>query len=176
MTSSSAEQLAGDEIAPDDPQVTVATAYLRHGIYEYNQRDVRTQWDNILNELIDVTADAFLGLGVGCARCHDHKFDPILRKDYFRLRAFFEPVSAARRSALCRRGESRRVSEARRAWEVNNGGTAQPPWPSWRSLRIVAPSTARSTSFPRMCGRFSARVPRNARRLKHRSRRWPSDN
>ena len=86
------EQLAGDEIAPDDPQVTVATAFLRHGIYEYNQRDVRTQWDNMLNELVDVTADVFLGLGVSCARCHDHKFDPVLQRDYFRMRAFFEAV------------------------------------------------------------------------------------
>ena len=40
----------------------------------------------------DVTSDVFLGLGMSCARCHDHKFDPLLRTDYFRLRAFFEPL------------------------------------------------------------------------------------
>ena len=83
------EQLAGDEIAPHDPEAIAATGYLRHWIYEYNQRDVRTQWQGILNDVTDVTADVFLGLGMGCARCHDHKFDPILRKDYFRLQAFF---------------------------------------------------------------------------------------
>ena len=86
------EQLAGDEIAPGDPEAIVATGYLRHWIYEYNQRDVRTQWDGILNDVTDVTGDVFLGMGMGCARCHDHKFDPILQKDYYRLRAFFAPM------------------------------------------------------------------------------------
>jgi uncharacterized protein DUF1549/uncharacterized protein DUF1553/cytochrome c len=86
------EQLAGDEIAPNNPDALIATGYLRVGIYEYNQRDVRTQWANILNDLTDVTADVFLGVGLGCARCHDHKFDPILQKDYYRLQAFFAPI------------------------------------------------------------------------------------
>src|SRR5262245_23251578 len=66
-------------------------------IYEYNQRDVRTQWQNMLDDVTDVTADVFLGLGMGCARCHDHKYDPILQKDYYRLQAFFAgmyPVDA----------------------------------------------------------------------------------
>jgi len=86
------EQLAGDELSPTDPEALIATAFLRHTIYEYNQRDVRTQWDFMINEVTDVTADVFLGLGMSCARCHDHKFDPILQKDYFRLRAFFAPL------------------------------------------------------------------------------------
>ena len=86
------EQLAGDEIDPDNPECLTATGYLCHGIYEYNQRDARTQWNDMLNEVTDVTADVVLGLGMGCARCHDHKYDPILQKDYFRLRAFFEPL------------------------------------------------------------------------------------
>jgi hypothetical protein len=75
------EQIAGDEIAPDDPDVLVATGYLRLGIYEYNQRNAWGQWRDILNDITDVTGDAFLGLGMGCARCHDHKFDPILQRD-----------------------------------------------------------------------------------------------
>ncbi len=86
------EQLAGDEIAPHDPETLAATSYLRHWIYEYNQRDARTQWDNILIDMTNVTGEVFLGLGVGCARCHDHKFDPILKEDYFRLKAFFTPL------------------------------------------------------------------------------------
>ena len=87
-----AEQLAGDEIAPGDLDALAATSYLRHWIYEYNQRDARTQWATILNDVTDVTADVFLGMGMGCARCHDHKFDPILQKDYYRLQAFFTPL------------------------------------------------------------------------------------
>ena len=86
------EQLAGDEALPGDPDALVATMYLRLGIYEYNQRDVRNQWSIILNDVTDVTADVMLGMGMSCARCHDHKFDPILQKDYFRLQAFFAPI------------------------------------------------------------------------------------
>jgi len=86
------EQLAGDEIAPDDPDVLVATSYLRQSMYEYNQRDVPKQWSEYLNDITDVTGDVFLGLGMGCARCHDHKFDPILQSDYFQLQAFFSGI------------------------------------------------------------------------------------
>ncbi|MFT6618204.1 MAG: hypothetical protein ACJASX_001091 [Limisphaerales bacterium] len=86
------EQLAGDEIAPDDPETLIATAYLRHPVYEYNLRDVRGQWEVILSDMTDTTSEVFLGLSMGCARCHNHKFDPILQRDYYRLRAFFTPV------------------------------------------------------------------------------------
>jgi len=86
-------QIAGDELWPEDPmRARVATGYLRHWIYEYNNRDARTQWQTILNDITDVTADVFLGMGLQCARCHDHKYDPLLQKDYFRLQAFFAPI------------------------------------------------------------------------------------
>ena len=85
-------QLAGDEVAPDSPDARVATGFLRNGMYEYNQKDAQLQRSEYQNDLTDVTADAFLGLSMGCARCHDHKFDPILQTDYFRLQAFFTPV------------------------------------------------------------------------------------
>lgn len=84
-----AEQIAGDELFPDSVEALVATGYLRTYLYEYNQRDARTQWQDILNQVTDVTGEAFLGLSMGCARCHDHKFDPILQQDYFRLQAAF---------------------------------------------------------------------------------------
>ena len=86
------EQLAGDEIRDDNPEHLAAAGFLRLGIYEYNQRDARGLWNDSMNEMTDVTGDAFLGLSMGCAKCHDHKFDPILQADYFRLRAFLEPV------------------------------------------------------------------------------------
>lgn len=86
------EQIAGDEIAPEDSDALIAAMFLRHGIYEYNNTDVRLQREGILNELTDVTGDVFLGMGMSCARCHDHKFDPILQKDYYRLQAFYAPV------------------------------------------------------------------------------------
>ena len=87
------EQIAGDELFPGDTAALAATGFLRLGIYEYNNRDVDLQWTGMLNDITDVTADVFLGLGVQCARCHDHKFDPILQKDYFRLQAFFAPLA-----------------------------------------------------------------------------------
>lgn len=86
------EQLAGDELYPDNPAAWVATAYLRLPLYEYNQRDVVTQRHDILNDITDVTADVFLGLGMKCARCHDHKFDPLLQTDYFQLQSYFAAI------------------------------------------------------------------------------------
>ncbi len=101
------EQIAGDEIAPNDPDAVTGTGFLRHGIYEWNQRDAETQWEEIMAEMTDVTGEAFLGLSVGCARCHEHKFDPIPRADYYHLQAFLaptiwtidEPVATAQRRA-----------------------------------------------------------------------------
>ncbi|QDT77370.1 Planctomycete cytochrome C [Gimesia maris] len=86
------EQLAGDEIAPEDPEALAATGFLRHYLYEYNQRDARTQWNDILDNITDATGDVFMGMSMGCARCHDHKFDPISHQDYYRLQAFFAPM------------------------------------------------------------------------------------
>ena len=83
------QQLAGDEVSPGDREALVATMFLRHWIYEYNQRDVETQWHEILSDITETTADVFLALGMKCARCHDHKFDPILQRDYYRMKAFF---------------------------------------------------------------------------------------
>ena len=87
------EQLAGDELFPGNPEALIATSYLRNGIYEYNNRDVRGQWKAIMEDITDTTGDVFLGLGMRCAKCHDHKFDPILQKDYYRLQAFFAPIA-----------------------------------------------------------------------------------
>ena len=86
------EQLAGDEIDPGNRDALIATMFLRHWIYEYNQRDVETQWGDILADVTNVTGDVFLGLGLQCARCHDHKFDPIPQRDYYRMQAFFAPL------------------------------------------------------------------------------------
>ncbi len=112
------EQLAGDEIAPDDPAVLVATTYLRNPVYEWNQRDVRGQADLIVTDLTDNAGEVFLGLSMGCARCHDHKFDPILQKDYFALRAFFEPVLWRTDLRLATRDDQAAFDEKQRIWET----------------------------------------------------------
>jgi hypothetical protein len=112
------EQLAGDEIDPTNPKVLVATGYLRNTIYEYNQRDVRGQWDLILNDITDNAGEVFLGLSYGCARCHDHKFDPILQKDYFRLKAFFTPVYWRDDVTFATDEEKARFAEQKAKWEA----------------------------------------------------------
>jgi len=86
------EQLAGDEMFPGENDALIATGFLRHWIYEYNNRDAFGQWRTIVEDVTDTTGDVFLGMGMQCAKCHDHKFDPILQRDYYRLQAFFQPL------------------------------------------------------------------------------------
>ncbi len=86
------EQLAADELFPNDLDAQLGLGFLRHWVYEWNIRDARTQWKTILDDVTDTTADAFLGLGLQCAKCHNHKFDPLLQKDFFRLQAFLTPI------------------------------------------------------------------------------------
>jgi mono/diheme cytochrome c family protein len=81
------EQIAGDEIAPDSKEALIATGYLRLGP-QNNIRNERIRMDE-LDDLVQTTSLAFLGLTVGCARCHNHKFDPIPQKDYYRMQAVF---------------------------------------------------------------------------------------
>ncbi len=112
------EQLAGDELDPADPELRVATGYSRLGPYEHNQRDARGQWADFLNDVTDVTGEVFLGLSMGCARCHDHKFDPILQKDYYRLQAFFAPIQPRDDMTTLNAGQWHDYEVKRRAWEA----------------------------------------------------------
>ena len=76
--------LAGDEVAPEDPDTLRATGFLVRNWDIFS----RNKW---LDMTIEHTSRAFLGVTLQCARCHDHKFDPIAQTDYFRMRAVFEP-------------------------------------------------------------------------------------
>jgi hypothetical protein len=78
------EMLAADELYPNDLQKLRATGYLVRSYFIFN----RTTW---LDETVEHTAKAFLGLTLNCAKCHDHKYDPLRQADYYRFRAFFEP-------------------------------------------------------------------------------------
>ena len=111
------EQLAGDEIDPKNPDVLVGVSYLRNPIYEYNQRDARGQYEVVLTDMTDNAGELFLGLSYGCAKCHDHKFDPILQKDYYRLRAFFTPVRWRDDMKLATDEEKARFAEQQAKWE-----------------------------------------------------------
>ncbi len=76
--------LAGDELAPQDLQKLRATGYLARNFFLFN----RHQW---MDETVEHVSKSFLGLTMNCAKCHDHKYDPLPQDDYYRMRAFFEP-------------------------------------------------------------------------------------
>ncbi|MEW6160433.1 MAG: PSD1 and planctomycete cytochrome C domain-containing protein [Verrucomicrobiota bacterium] len=84
-------QLAGDELEPDNPLALMATGFLGAGVFptQITANEVeRTRYD-ALDDMAATMGTAMLGLTVGCARCHDHKFDPIPTQDYYRLVATF---------------------------------------------------------------------------------------
>ncbi len=79
------EMLAGDEVAPTDPEALAATGFIVRNWYKWN-------YNSWMKDLVEHTGKAFLGLTLQCAHCHDHKYDPISQEEYFRFRAFFEPL------------------------------------------------------------------------------------
>jgi hypothetical protein len=93
------EQLAGDELYPGDPDALVATGFARLGPWDEatsennNPVYVAQRWQDYLNDVTDTTGSVMLGLTVGCARCHDHKYDRLTQVDYYRLQAFFAATS-----------------------------------------------------------------------------------
>ena len=87
------EQLAGDELPDANYDSLVATGFCRNGPFIGDMILMQDQQArmNELDDMVAGTGAAFLGLTVGCARCHNHKFDPITQKDYYRLVAVFSP-------------------------------------------------------------------------------------
>lgn len=90
------EHLAADVLAPGDTDAGVATAFLVCGPYDdVGNQDVAAAAQiraNHLDDMVRATSEAFLGMTVGCARCHNHKFDPIPTEDYYRMQAAFAGV------------------------------------------------------------------------------------
>lgn len=84
------EQIAGDEIAAEDPDCLTATIFHRLGPVRRNagNPEIALSRNEVLTERTDILGAAFLGLTVGCARCHNHKLEPITQKDYYRLQAY----------------------------------------------------------------------------------------
>jgi hypothetical protein len=84
-------QLAGDELAPDNPLALMATGFLAAGVHstQITKNEVEKHRYDELDDMLATTGTTFLGMTIGCARCHDHKYDPIPQGDYYRLLSTF---------------------------------------------------------------------------------------
>jgi hypothetical protein len=87
------EQLAGDEAESPTPDELVATGYYRLGIWDDEPADALQARYDWLDDVVSTTGQTFLGLTIGCGRCHDHKIDPITQRDYYALLAFVHNVT-----------------------------------------------------------------------------------
>jgi hypothetical protein len=87
------EQLAGDEVPGADVDTFIATGFYRLGIWDDEPTDREQARYDGLDDIVTTTGQVFLGLTVDCARCHNHKIDPIPQQDYYRLLAFFQNIN-----------------------------------------------------------------------------------
>jgi hypothetical protein len=112
------EQIAGDELSPADPAAKVATGFNRLWPDESNLANPILMRAEILNDITDTVSSVFMGLTYGCAKCHDHKFDPILQKDYYKLQAFFAGTTNNDRSSLLSGEQANRYQEQYGEWDA----------------------------------------------------------
>ena len=112
-------QIAGDEIAPEDPLAMMATGFLGAGVFptQLTEKEFESARYDELDDMIATTGTAMLGLTIGCARCHDHKFDPIPVKDYYQLISTFTTTI---RSEIEIDLDPEGYREALAKWEMNH--------------------------------------------------------
>jgi hypothetical protein len=120
------EQIAGDEFYPGDMQALVATGMQRLGPLRLNagMQDAEKNRQEVLTEMIDNIGAAFLGMTIGCARCHDHKFDNFLQADYFRLQSFFAATQPTDIS-LASEAAQAEYEQQLAAWQKDQDGVQQ---------------------------------------------------
>jgi len=112
------EQIAGDEAIPGDRDSLIATGFNLLGPDMTDASDQAQRRLNTLNDMTDTAGLAFLGLTVGCARCHDHKFEPIPQIDYYRLQAFFAPTVFRRDLSVATPAERKAHDDAMKNYQV----------------------------------------------------------
>lgn len=113
-----AEQLAGDELFPDSNDALIATGYNRMWPDESNASDVLLARQSALNDHTGNLGAVFLGLSIGCAQCHDHKFDPILQTDFYQLQAFFSGITLQDKVPLGDNAALAKYGEELQAWQA----------------------------------------------------------
>ncbi len=122
------EQLAGDELFPEDQEALIATGFNRLWPDESNASNVELARQSMLNDMTGTVGAVFLGMSLGCAQCHDHKFDPILQKDFYRLQAFFAPMIPMERAAV---GNAESLSDYEKQleqWQAETESLRQELW------------------------------------------------
>ena len=161
-----AEQLAGDALPDADWLARAATGFLVAGAHDVvgNQAPEQALQQRVddLDDMVAATATAFLGLTVQCARCHDHKFDPITQRDYYGLQSAFAGVAhadrdsprddeASRREAAAIRAELARIERALDDREPlarpDSGKAARKPVDPVRNVERFEPVAARFVRF-----------------------------
>ncbi|MBL8813305.1 MAG: PSD1 domain-containing protein [Planctomycetaceae bacterium] len=109
------EQIAGDELSPDDPESQIATGFLRMGPWELTGMEVaQIARQRFLDDVTNSVGETFLAQPLQCARCHDHKFDPIPTRDYYALQSVFATTQLAERYVPFLREENQSGFEERR--------------------------------------------------------------
>ncbi len=111
-------QLAGDEVQPGEPSAFIATGFNRcyPDMVDLNDQGLRRQ--NALSDITETTGLVFLGLTIGCARCHDHKFDPIRQSEFYAMQAFFTPSRFRDDYPLASARESLEYERRLNAWKT----------------------------------------------------------
>ena len=119
------EQLAGDEIGRQEDETLIASGFNRLAPLRKNagNQEVASSRNEVLTEMTNIVGAAFLGVTLGCARCHDHKFDPIRQSDYYRVQAYF--------AGVWDKDIPRHTAEEEKAWKA----TADPIEREMKKLR-----------------------------------------
>ena len=112
------EQIAGDEIMPGDPEGIIAVGFLRMGPWELTMMEVeRVARQRFLDDVTNSVGETFFGHSLQCARCHDHKFDPVPTRDYYSIQAVFTTTQLAERKADFLKSENTEGFEEQRFLE-----------------------------------------------------------
>lgn len=146
------EQLAGDEIDPKNDDAIIATGFYRLGVWDDEPDDQKqAEFDN-LDDVLSTIGETFLGVTLGCARCHEHKYDPITHDEYYGLLAFIRGIRPAKFIQADDPTIWTKLSNGEPALAVQENGTT--PKPTHRLLRGLAATPANEVSpkFPKVLG------------------------
>jgi hypothetical protein len=135
------EQLAGDELPDANSETLIATGYYRLGPWDDEPADPKEDRFDQLDDLVSTTSLAFLGLTLGCARCHDHKFEALTMHDYYRLVAVFNGLDrprAGRMEVVLPAGSRQQVETQAR--HDKNVAALKRLGTGWRSALPIAPA------------------------------------